>query len=255
MPTDISDRTDSPTLGPPDRPDLPPWGPLGPVLRQEAGRWWWLPLLAGVAWFGVAWLVLRADLASLATVGVLIGVVFLIAAVNEAALGAWMTGGWKLAHYLMSAVFVLGGVWAFVRPIDTFFALAWVLGLLLFLQGSFYIIRGVALRGVSPYWGLEVVSGVLITALAIWVSASDQVWDLRERTVFILLWVGLMAVFRGISDIALAFSMAWFAKRGDRGAPKRQADGTTPRIPGQERRAPAEAARPERPEAPSASRG
>ena len=242
-------RTDTP-----DRTDWPSLGPLGPVLRREAGRWWWLPLTAGVAWFVIAWLVLRADMTSLVAVGVLVGIAFLLAAANEAALGPLVTGGWKVAHYVLAALFVLGAVWAFVRPIDTVFALASVLGLLLFLQGVFYIIRGVALRGVSPFWGLELVSGVLITALAIWVSVSDQVWDLRERVVFILLWVGLMAVFRGVSDIVLAFSMLWFATQGDGREADRAAGGTAPHIPGQERRSPDEASRPQRPEAPSSSR-
>jgi uncharacterized membrane protein HdeD (DUF308 family) len=250
MRTDIPDRTDRPTLGPPDPTDRPGLGPLGHVLRREAGRWWWLPLLAGVAWFVIAWMVLRADVTSLATVGVLIGIAFVLAAVNEATQGAFMTGGWKVAHYLLALVFLLGAMWAFVRPVNTFFALASVLGLILFLQGALYIVLGIALRDVSPYWGLELAIGVLITALAIWVSVSDQVWDLRARAAFILLWVGLMAVFRGGADMVLAFSMLWFAKRGEPGTPQRRpadasTDASLPHIPGQERRSAAEAPRTE----------
>ena len=205
MHTDNAERTDWPA------PDL-----LGrSMLRRAAGRWWWAPLLAGVLWFLIAWLVLRADATSLATVGVLVGAVFLLAAVNEAAVAGFAAGGWRVAHYILGAVFVLGAAWAFVRPIDTFFALASVLGLILLLQGALYIIRGVALRGLSPYWSLEVISGVLISLLGFWVSASDRVFDLAGRTAFILLWVGFMALFRGVSDIVLAFSMLWSAKRDD----------------------------------------
>jgi uncharacterized membrane protein HdeD (DUF308 family) len=123
------------------------------VLRREAGRWWWAPLVAGVIWFVIAWLVLRMDIASLRTVGVLVGILFLIAAVNEAAVAAFVVGGWRLAHYVMAGAFVLGAVWAFARPVNTVFALASVLGLLLFLQGALMIARGIALRGVSPFWG------------------------------------------------------------------------------------------------------
>jgi uncharacterized membrane protein HdeD (DUF308 family) len=245
MRTDIRDRTDRSSLDPPD-PDGPVPGPLGLALRREADRWWWPPLLAGVAWFVIGWLVLRADVASLATVGVFVGIAFVIAAVNEAGLGALMRGGWAVAHYALSVVFVLGAVWAFVRPVNTFFALASVLGLILFLQGALHLVRGIALRGVSPYWGLEVATGVLITALAIWVSASDQVWDLRARSAFVLLWVGFMAVFRGISDIVMAFTLLSFARRGQQGAPdQRPVEGSAPYVPFQERRTAAAAPRPE----------
>jgi uncharacterized membrane protein HdeD (DUF308 family) len=190
------------------------------VLRREAGRWWWVPLVAGVVWFVIAWLVLRMDIRSLQTVGVLVGVLFLVAAVNEAAVAGFVVGGWRFAHYVMAGAFVLGAVWAFVRPVNTFFALASVLGLLLLLHGALSIARGIALRGVSPYWGLELVSGVLIALLGFWVSVSDRYFGLEGRTVFILIWVGFMALFRGISGIVLAFSMLWFAKKGAGGEPE-----------------------------------
>lgn len=245
MPTNVPDRTDWPLPGPPDSTDSPGRSPLGPVLRREAGAWWWLPVVAGVSWFVIAWAVLRADVASLVTVGVLVGGLCLMAAANEAGLGTVMTGGWRVAHYVLAGVFVAGGAWAFVRPVDTFFALASVLGLLLFLQGAMYIVLGIGLRDLSPLWVLQVLSGVLITALAIWVSVSDQVWDLGARSAFVLLWVGLMAVFRGTSDMALGFSMLEFSKRGYRATAEPPADGTAPHIPDQERRSPAVATRPE----------
>lgn len=252
MRTDIPDRADWSSSARPDPTDRPRPGALGPVLRREAGRWWWAPVLAGVAWFIIAWAVLRADVTSLATVGVLVGGMFLIAAVNEAALGGLLTGGWRVAHYLLAGVFVAGSLWAFVRPVDTFFALASALGLILFLQGAMYIALGIGLRDQSPYWGLQVLSGVLITALAIWVSVSDQVWNLGARSAFILLWVGFMAVCRGVSDMVVGFTMLGASKRGVRETSETAADGTAPpHIPAQERRSPAGVTQPD---APSASR-
>jgi uncharacterized membrane protein HdeD (DUF308 family) len=180
---------------------------LGRVLQREAARWWWAPLVAGVVWFVVAWLVLRLNTTSLTTVGLLLGAVFLIAAINEGALGALMRGGWAVLHYSLAVIFALGAIWSFVRPINSVFALASVLGLLLFLQGIFTLTRGLALREESPFWWLDVAAGGLITALAIWVSTSDRAWGLAERAVFILVWVGFMAIFRGVSDVALAFSL------------------------------------------------
>jgi uncharacterized membrane protein HdeD (DUF308 family) len=178
--------------------------------------------------------VLRADYTSLATVGVLVGVVFLIAAVNEAALAAVMGGGWAVWHGVLAVLLVLGAIWAFVRPVNTFFALASVLGLLLFLQGAFTLMRGIALREVSSYWWLDVVCGALLTALGLWVSTSDRVWTLGARAAFILLWVGFMAIFNGVSDIALGFTLRRFAHEQPQAAA-----GAAP-MPAQRQEAPAQ---------------
>jgi uncharacterized membrane protein HdeD (DUF308 family) len=199
-------------------------GPMfGRVLQREAARWWWAPLVAGVVWFVIAWLALRLNTTSLTTVGLLLGVVFLIAAINEGSLGVLMRGGWAVLHYALAVLFVLGAIWSFIRPVNSVFALASVLGLLLFLQGIFTLTRGLALRDETPFWWLDVVAGALITALAIWVSTSDRAWGLAERTVFILIWVGFLAIFRGVSDVALAFSLRRLATQDipvrRRGAP------------------------------------
>jgi uncharacterized membrane protein HdeD (DUF308 family) len=177
------------------------------MLQEKAARWWWVPLIAAGLWVVIAWLVLRADYKSLVAVGVLVGIAFLVAAVNEGALAAAVGGGWAVLHIALAVFFGLGAIWAFVRPVNTFFALASMLGLLLFLQGAAYIARSISLRDRSPYWGITLASGVLTVLLALWVSTSDRVWTLGARAGFVLLWVGFMAIFRGASDIALAFEL------------------------------------------------
>lgn len=204
---------------------------FGRVLQREAARWWWAPLVAGVVWFVIAWLVLRLNATSLTTVGLLLGAAFLIAAINEGALGALMRGGWALLHYALAVIFALGAIWSFVRPINSVFALASVLGLLLFLQGILTLTRGLALRDESPYWWLDVVAGGLITVLGIWVSTSDRMWGLIDRAVFILVWVGFMAIFRGVSDVALAFSLRRLGTQ-DIPAPRRVAPMPQPSTAG-----------------------
>ena len=55
-------------------------------IRREAtgfAKNWWLFLITGLAWLMIAIIVLRFDTASIATVGVLIGIMFLGAALNE----------------------------------------------------------------------------------------------------------------------------------------------------------------------------
>ena len=89
--------------------------------------------------------------------------------------------------------------------VNTFFALASVLGLILVFYGSFEIIQGVASRAANPYWWLKLITGILLILLAFWVSGSDRVYALAQRTYLILFWVGFLALFRGFSQIMLAF--------------------------------------------------
>jgi uncharacterized membrane protein HdeD (DUF308 family) len=133
--------------------------------------------------------------------------VFLLAGINEAGLAALAPGGWKVWHYLVAVIFFPGALWGFLRPVDTFFALASVLGLILIFYGSFEIIQGVASRAVNPWWWVNLITGILLVLLAFWVSGSDRVYALAQRTFLILFWVGLVALFRGFTQIMLAFSV------------------------------------------------
>jgi uncharacterized membrane protein HdeD (DUF308 family) len=173
----------------------------------ERSRYWWVALLVGIAWLVIAWIVLRADITSLTTVGILLGALFIAAGVSEVAAGSVMGGGWMVLHYIIAGIFLLGGLWAFIRPVNTFFALVSVLGLVLLLQGAFEIVRGVSSRGENPWWWLGLVAGILLILLAFWVSGSDRVFNLQARTYLVLFWVGLAALIRGITTIVLAFTI------------------------------------------------
>jgi uncharacterized membrane protein HdeD (DUF308 family) len=184
-----------------------------PMLLAEAARMWWVFLIGGIAWLVVAWIVLRMDITSIAAVGVLLGAVFLYAAIAEFLVAGAMSGGWKLLHYIMAIIFVLGAAWGFIRPLNTFFALASVLGLLLVIQGAFEITRAIVSKPENDLWWLSLISGILLILLAFWVSSSDRVFNLAGRAVLILFWVGFMAIFRGFSLIATAFAVRHAGKR------------------------------------------
>ena len=189
------------------------------TLVQDAARWWWLFLLAGIAWLLLAWLVLRVNATSIAAVGVLIGVVFLMAGINELGLAGMVSGGWKVWHYIMAFIFLLGALWGFIRPVNTFFALASVLGLILIFYGTFEIFAGFASRGVNPYWWVQLTTGILLILLAFWISGSDRVYALQQRTFLILFWVGFFALFKGISQIFTAFGLRHAGKVAAAGGP------------------------------------
>jgi uncharacterized membrane protein HdeD (DUF308 family) len=171
------------------------------MIVREAARYWWLFLVSGILWLLIAWMVLRLDATSIATVGVLLGVVFGLSGINEVGQATVSPGGWKVWHYIMAVIFFLGALYGFVRPVNTFFALASVLGLILIFYGAFEIIQGFASRAVNPYWWLNLIMGILLVLLAFWVSESDRMFALARRTYLILFWVGFLALFRGFSQI------------------------------------------------------
>ncbi len=175
--------------------------------RTRAGLWrlagpWWVFLLTGIAWLIIAWVVLRFTPASITTVGVLMGVLFLLAAVNEL-LMASMGHSWRLAHVLVGILFVAGGIWAFARPFNAFWALASVLGLLLIFKGTLDIITAVMTKDVNGAWWLGLLVGILEILLGFW--ASQQRFPARGA--LLLLWIGFFALFRGISEIVTAFEL------------------------------------------------
>jgi uncharacterized membrane protein HdeD (DUF308 family) len=177
------------------------------LIAREGARYWWLFLISGVLWLLIAWMVLRLNATSIATVGVLLGVVFGLSGINEVGMASLAPGGWKLWHYLLAVIFFLGALYGFVRPVNTFFALASVLGLILIFYGAFEIIQGFASRATNPYWWLNLIMGILLVLLAFWVSESDRMFALARRTYLILFWVGFLALFRGFSQIFLAFTV------------------------------------------------
>ena len=177
----------------------------GPNARAALWRMagpWWLFLVTGIAWLIIAVMVLRFTPASINTVGVLMGVLFLLGAFNEF-LDASMRHSWRWAHVVMGVLFVVGSIWAFARPFNAFWALASVLGLLLVFKGTLDIIGAVMTKEVNPSWWLGLLTGILELVLGFW--ASQQ--DFPARGTLLLLWVGFFALFRGISEIVIGFEL------------------------------------------------
>jgi uncharacterized membrane protein HdeD (DUF308 family) len=186
---------------------------------EDTARHWWIFLLGGIAWLLISWVVLRANATSIVAVGVLLGVVFLFAGINEIGMTGVSAGGWKVWHVVMAVIFLIGAFWGFFRPVNTFFALASVLGLILILYGTFEIIQAIVSRGVNPLWWLGLIAGTLLILLAFWVSESDRAFAVTaaRRTYLILFWVGFMALFKGITQIVLAFGLRHAGKEAAAG--------------------------------------
>ena len=170
-------------------------------LARLAGPWW-IFLLTGIGWLILAWIALRFAPASIPTVGVLLGVYFLVATINEFVIASIMPS-WRWLHILMGIIFAFGAGWSFARPYNAFWALASILGLLLIFQGTFYIITSVSTREVNSTWWLGLLVGILEIFLGFW--ASQQYRPVQGA--LLLIWVGFFALFRGISEIVIAFEL------------------------------------------------
>jgi uncharacterized membrane protein HdeD (DUF308 family) len=164
------------------------------VRDRRAGLWrlagpWWLLLLTGIAWLIISVIVLRFRMSSITTVGVLVGVVFLLAMFNEFLIAA-VRSSWRWAHILVGVLFAVGAIWAFANPINAFWALASVLGLLLIFRRALDVISSLAARELNGTWWLGLVAGILEILLGFW--ASQQMFP--ARAALLLLWVGFLRV-------------------------------------------------------------
>jgi uncharacterized membrane protein HdeD (DUF308 family) len=182
-------------------------GRVETMLDQLTGPWWMF-LVTGVAWLVISLIVLRFRLASVVAVGVLMGVVFLAGWFSEILIASIRTR-WRWAHVVMAILFLFAACWAFASPFSAFWALAAIFGLLLIFRGSLDLVTSISARETNPGWWLGMIAGVLEILLGFWVSQQE----FPARALLLLIWVGFFALFRGFSDILLAFEMRGVERR------------------------------------------
>jgi uncharacterized membrane protein HdeD (DUF308 family) len=182
-------------------------GRLETVLNQMAGPWWMF-LVTGIAWLVISLIVLRFRLSSVVAVGVLMGVVFLLGWFSELLIASMRTR-WRWAHVLMAVLFLFAACWSFASPFGAFWALATIFGLLLIFRGSLDMVTSISTREINPAWWLGMIAGVLEILLGFWVSQQA----FPARALLLLIWVGFFALFRGFSDILLAFEVRGLERR------------------------------------------
>jgi uncharacterized membrane protein HdeD (DUF308 family) len=176
-------------------------GLLRPFLTQLA-RYWWVELLLGVLWVVIAVVVLKFDHASVVTVGVLTGIMFLLFAAEEFVLAALDgTARWLWAFF--GVLLTAAGIIALIHPTKTFAGFADILGFVFLLIGILWMVQAFTERVFNPLWWLGLISGVLMVILAFWVSGQFFL----ERAVTLLVFAGVWAMIKGITDIIRAFQI------------------------------------------------
>jgi uncharacterized membrane protein HdeD (DUF308 family) len=171
-------------------------------VAREAARWWWLFLLTGIAWLVFSLIIFRFDITSVASIGVLFGIVAISAGVNEFIAIAVSTTGWKIVHGLLGVIFIVVGIFAFIEPGSAFAALASVIGFFFLFKGIFDVAAAIATKGEFDLWWLQLVTGLVEIGVAFWVAGS-----FREKAILLLVYVGLVALSKGLTEIFLAFKL------------------------------------------------
>jgi len=168
----------------------------------ELARWWWAWLVSGILWIAASIIVLQFRQSSIVTVGIIIGVMFLAAGIEELAMSA-VSGGWRWLWMVFGVILVIGGIYALFNPVQTFLAVANILGILLAVVGIFWVIEAFATMASNDFWWLGMIAGFMMIGLGFW--AADQYLTTQAYTLLIL--AGVWALLHGITDFVKAFAI------------------------------------------------
>jgi uncharacterized membrane protein HdeD (DUF308 family) len=180
----------------------------GREVGAAMGNLWWLWLIAGIAWIVIALVVLQFDGASITTVGVLIGIMFIISGFQQFALGAFVGGWLQVVMWIFGFLFLVAGIIALISPENTFAAIADILGFLFLLVGIFWIIQAFGDREVNELWWLGLIAGILMVILAFWTAGQFFI----EKAYVLLVFAGIWALLEGVTDIVKAFQIRRLSK-------------------------------------------
>lgn len=181
--------------------------PPGPdAATREAlrgiSRLWWLWIVFGLAWVVVGLVILQFDDASITTVGVIVGAMFLATGFQQFVVGSMAESG-RWLFWIFGVLFLIAGVIALTSPENTFAALADILGFLFLIVGVFWILQAFATREVNELWWLGLLSGILMVILAFWTGGQFFI----EKQYLLLVFAGIWALMHGFLDLVRAFQI------------------------------------------------
>jgi uncharacterized membrane protein HdeD (DUF308 family) len=103
---------------------------------------------------------------------------------------------------------VVIGIWALWNPYDTFATLAALVGFFLLIKGIFDISVAFMTKDEFDLWWLQLILGLLEILLAFWVAG-----DFRASAILLVVYVGIVALSRGITEIFVAFKLHGLRRR------------------------------------------
>ena len=179
----------------------------GEVYAENASSVWWVFLITGTAWFVLSLIMFRFDITSAKTIGILAGIVFLVAGGIEFCVVAVVRSGWwKALNAILGVLLVVGGIMSFIHPGNAFVAVASVIGFMFLLVGIFDLI--VAFSDRVGLWWVRMITGFVCIGLAFWASG-----DFQRKAILLVTWLALFALFRGINSFIVAFTLHHLEKQ------------------------------------------
>jgi uncharacterized membrane protein HdeD (DUF308 family) len=171
-------------------------------VAEELTDRWWLFLVTGIGWLIFALILFQWDYTTIYAISFLFGFMALSAGINEFFLIPVVTTGWKWVHGGLGVLFVIAGVWALVHPRAAFATISALFAFFLLIKGVFDLTSAFLTKDAFELWWLQLIIGLLEIFLAFWVAGS-----FRKETILLVVYVGVMALTRGITEIFFAFKL------------------------------------------------
>ena len=181
-----------------------------PQQRRAVGQfaqWWWLWLIGGAIWILAGIFILQLDRRSITVAGLAIGIMLLVAGVEEFVM-AYVVDGLKWLWYIFGAILLISGIWVLFNPNKAVLAVAASLGFIFALIGIFWIIEAFMTKDANQLWVLGLISGIIMVGLGFW--AGGQIFPVQVYT--LLIFGGIWALLHGITDIFKAFAIRRLGK-------------------------------------------
>jgi len=165
-------------------------------------RLWWLWIVFGIFWVVVGLVILQFDQASINTVGILVGAVFLATSLQQFMIMALVEKG-RWLYGLFGVLFLICGVLSLISPENTFAALADMLGFLFLIVGVFWIIQAFIAREINELWWVGLIAGILMLILAFWTGGQFFI----HKQYVLLAFAGIWTLMQGLTDFIRAFQI------------------------------------------------
>ena len=183
-----------------DNADRSSYRAVGTVDAPAASEFWWIWLVTAFAWIVAALVILQFDDASISTIALIVGCMFVFGGV-QLLVDSVTGGGWLWA--VVGVVFLLAGGACFVNPEDTFAGLADMLGFMFATVAIWWAVEALLSRGENRLWWVGLTSAGLMFVLAFWVAGQF----FMEKAYVLLVCAGVWALMEGVRNIVHAFNV------------------------------------------------
>lgn len=169
---------------------------------EGISRFWWIWLVVGIAWIAASAIILQFDQASVTTIGIIVGCMFIVAGLQNFVIAAVAERlGWL--WIVFGVLFLIAGVLAFISPENTFVALADMLGFLFLLVGTLWLISAIAGKDSNDLWWVGMIAAIVMLIMAFWTAGQF----FFEKAYILIVFAGVWALMQGITDIIRAFQL------------------------------------------------